>query len=213
MTHRIQLSNKGFGTGVVAFSRDSALLATVGHDTGVALWDANQWIHVRAIYAWEHAWSIALAPDQRVVAVGYHGHNLQLFSLPYLTIINEVAGYRQVRSLNFASNGSVLAAACGDGFVRLRDVLTGTTRLTLEADSAHKKSSGGLAALSTNDGRRQATAGGRLIHIWDLGTGQIIQQLVAHEKSMRSLAISPDVRFIASCGYDHQIHIWQWADH
>ncbi len=213
VTHRVQLSGEGFHTGNISFSSDGALLATAGHDTGVSLWETRHWMRLRSVDAFDYVWSVALAPDRRVVAVGYGQHDLRLLELPYLTPMTEVPGWRQVRALTFSPDGSLLAAACGDGFVRLLEVLTGETRAELEADPVHaEKSAGAVVAIFTSDGQRLVTAGGRLVRVWNIVDGRLLQELHAHEKSIRCVALSANDRIIASCGYDHMVHVWQYQE-
>lgn len=56
------------------------------------------------------------------------------------------------------------------------------------------------------DGRRFATCAGRLVRIWDLTTGSLLQELRAPDANLRTVAISPDGKSLASV--TSRIYVW-----
>ena len=46
------------------------------------------------------------------------------------------------------------------------------------------------------------------IIVWDVTTGQCLQQLVGHTRAIRSIAYSPDDEYVASGSDDQTIKIW-----
>jgi WD40 repeat protein len=48
----------------------------------------------------------------------------------------------------------------------------------------------------------------RTIRLWDVHTGKHKQQLDGHTKGVRSLAYSPEYRFLVSAGFDFDALVW-----
>lgn len=48
----------------------------------------------------------------------------------------------------------------------------------------------------------------RTIRLWDVHTGKHKQQLDGHAKGVRSLAYSPEYRFLVSAGFDFDALVW-----
>ena len=46
------------------------------------------------------------------------------------------------------------------------------------------------------------------LHWWDVETGECVRIRAAHEGPIRSLKVSPDGKFLSSCGDDGIIRIW-----
>ena len=59
------------------------------------------------------------------------------------------------------------------------------------------------------DGTRLATAGeGKLIHIWDLKTGQKLGTLAGHKDRITALVWHPDSNRLFSAGWDTTVRVW-----
>ncbi|MHB9078478.1 MAG: WD40 repeat domain-containing serine/threonine protein kinase [Pirellulaceae bacterium] len=71
----------------------------------------------------------------------------------------------------------------------------------------HQQDVEGLAFFP--DGRRFATGAGRLVQIWDLTTGSVLQELRAPYGNLMAVAISPDGNRLASAN-KRQRHLFVW---
>ena len=59
------------------------------------------------------------------------------------------------------------------------------------------------------DGKYLASSGtDRVVRIWDVKTGDLIDMLIEHEEPVLSVAFSPDGKQVASGGYAGIIRIW-----
>lgn len=59
------------------------------------------------------------------------------------------------------------------------------------------------------DGRRFATCAGRLVRIWDVNTGSLLQELRAPNVTVTDLAISPDGKSLASTNHrENALYVW-----
>lgn len=111
-----------------------------------------------------------------------------------------------VTACEFAKRGNVLFTASLDGSVRAWDLIRYRNFRTFTAPSRLAFSS--LAV----DPSGEVVAAGSLdsfdIHIWNVQTGQLLDQLSGHEGPVSSLAFAPNSTSLVSGSWDHTVRIW-----
>jgi eukaryotic-like serine/threonine-protein kinase len=118
-----------------------------------------------------------------------------------LAVTNSFAVYRLAAS----PDGTRLAAACSDGFLRL---LHPQTLETLQAFRAHEA---GLATLAWHPaGNHLVTASEDLsVKVWDLRRWELIQVIVGPTGPCHSLSFSPGGRLLAGAFHDNTVRVWE----
>ncbi|MEQ8785054.1 MAG: c-type cytochrome domain-containing protein [Pirellulaceae bacterium] len=115
-----------------------------------------------------------------------------------------------LESVDFRPDGNQLAAAAADGGVTLWSLESLESTSLGSADSA-----AGVAATSA-DGKLLATngtVGGRpAILVRDIATGQLLHQLLGHEKPIVDIAFSADGARIVSGSEDATARVWDLKD-
>ncbi|CAG8294002.1 unnamed protein product [Penicillium salamii] len=188
----------------VAFSPDSALLASGSCDSTIGLWDTatgtlQQTLDDNATYSVN---SVAFSPDGRLLASASNDEKVPLWNLATGTLqqtLDDNAIY-SVNSVAFSPDGRLLASASDDEKVRLWDLATGTLQQTLDDNSDSVNS----VAFSP-DGRLLASADAK-VRLWDLATGTLQQTLDDNSSIVNSVAFSPDGRLLASAG--EKVRLW-----
>ena len=103
-----------------------------------------------------------------------------------------------------APNGGFIAAACGDGNVRVWQTNAGKLAGTLKGHLGIAQ----CVAFSP-DGRRLVSTGyGHLVIVWDVETGTRALTLRGHELGIPGLAFSPDGRWFVTASNDRTLKIW-----
>ena len=137
---------------------------------------------------------MAISPGGSLVASAYWGmQNLGIWDVANATIKFDLADQpEQVKMLTFSPDGNILAVAykVEGGKVVLLNMQTGEPIQTLEG---HAGRDGISEMVFSPDGKKLATGGfdARIV-IWDVESGQKLQELVGSKKVISRLAFSKD---------------------
>ncbi len=207
----------GIAINGAAVSPDGRVLATVGWDRKVQLWDLATWSKLRSYGGHEHVvWCVAISPDSRLIASVGEDRRIRVWDLETSRDIWSVASnypetgavtVRQV--LSFSPDGKLLAGCAEFGPnpsvpVKIWEATTGA-----EVQSFHNPGGQINALAFSPDGARLATASeNRTVQVWDVETGQNVLVLRGHIGAALSVAFSPDGTKLASGSVDDTIRIW-----
>ncbi|MEP0888549.1 WD40 repeat domain-containing protein [Leptolyngbya sp. FACHB-16] len=117
------------------------------------------------------------------------------------------AGDREIVSLAFSPDGSLLASGSLNGTVRLWNWRTGQLVHTL---SGHSDIANSLSF--TPDGQTLASGSGdNTIRFWDVNTGDQ-KYLLTTGQAVNKIAFSPDGATLAVTGADRMGSLWEWQE-
>ncbi len=208
------------GVGAVAFSPDGKTLA-IGTSGGlpakneggeIILWDVTAG-KVKTRFR-KHSWGVcalAFSPDGQALASSSFDERVTLWNASdaseLMTLNTPPRGPGTAHDIAFSPDGQLLAVTNAPTYaIGLWDWRVG--RLTRTLDSMDRR---GLIDMAfAADGKRIAAAGGGgAVYCWDMGTGKLIGELVAHQHWVFALAISPLDGTIASSGWKDGLKLWR----
>jgi WD40 repeat protein len=110
--------------------------------------------------------------------------------------VNETGNTDGLRAIAFSRDGKLLASADADWKVRVLDVETGKTLLTLDGHTSVV-----WAVAFAPDGKTLVTGShDKTARVWDAQTGRELRKLAGHKGLVHSAAFSPDGRLAATGG-------------
>lgn len=197
----------------VAFSPDSAILASAGRDRAVRLWRPGNLAAPPALLAHPgEVLALAFSPDGQLLATAATDNAARLWRVSDPTAPPIVLRGREaaVTTLAFSPDGTTLASGSGDGSVRLWRVSDpAAPPIVLRGHEA------ALTALAFSpDGRLLATAAAEpTVLLWEPGLADPQpRRLEGHEAPLTTLAFSPDGATLASADRDGTARIWSLGD-
>ncbi len=193
----------------VAFSPDGEQVASAAWDGSARLWDATTGRQTALLkHPTELITSTAYSRDGRQLVTVERGRGITLWDVPSGKAVRTwraPVGYWAADTravLNPA--GTLLAAGCFEGPVRLWDVAGGQEIGQL---AGHEKCS--IDVAFHPDGSLLASAGeDGTVRLWDVATRASLAVLRGHTGSVWRVAFSADGKLLASGGSDRTIRLW-----
>lgn len=165
----------------ISFSRDSSKLAVSSQPSSVTIYDTSnqedpkQWAIARTLYS----------PAATITPP----------ATPQTVVVQGVA---------VSPTSDLVAAACGDGRVRIWNIETGVFERVITAHTTIIYT----VAFSV-DGKYLATAcDDRLSHVYRVSDGVLVMTLRGHEDPLRTVAFSPDNKYIMTGAKDGRVRVW-----
>jgi WD40 repeat protein len=190
----------------VAASPDGRLLAVVGDQPGVILWN----VATRSIEARLPAPSgndcVAFSPDGTQVAVAGADASIRILDLAGGREAVVLAGHvHRVGQLAFSPDGRWLATASRlDGTIKVWDLATKTAK----ASFGQVPNQYPAVAFSPDSATLAWSSGDHAIQLSDVLSGTVLKTLTGHGGPVVCLAFSPDGKWLASGSKDFDARLW-----
>ncbi|HEY5911990.1 MAG TPA: protein kinase [Verrucomicrobiae bacterium] len=195
---------------LVTFSPRGDLLAADNH-RGLTVWRANtlELLHQLPLHGLVKA--LKFSPDGGQLAALSHAGKVTVWNIDQVRVAYELVvsgGLREEDGdLDFSPDGKRLAVGHGDGRLRVIDLDTGSSDLSIEAHNGQMITAVAWAPTA----RILATGSGysaNPIRIWDTESGRLIGALEGHTSWISRLVFSADGQFLYSASGDQTIRIW-----
>ncbi|HLJ92290.1 MAG TPA: protein kinase, partial [Gemmataceae bacterium] len=212
--HLVALQGHTLDVRCIAYSPDGRLLASCsgewnGRQAGeVFVWDVAKGVRLHSFSGHRSAvYGVAFHPDGRHLASASPGEDVLLWDLDHCEAKPAVLNRDQrAFCVTFSPCGKWLAAGCGDGHVRVTELVT---RQPLHDWFLYKDPilNNIFSIAYSPDGRHLATAGrDGWVYLIDANTGSVVRRF-PHGGDARRVVFSPDGRWLASGAFEGTVKL------
>ncbi len=148
-------------------------------------------------------WSTAFAEDGRLALLGRGDGLIEIRDSTTTDLVRALpAGHGRVWSL--ASAATYVAAACGDGTVRVYSL---QEDWTLKLNTGEPRS--WAVALNHTGTRVAASTSSGVVRVWQLPSGRLLWERTAHSGRIRSIAFDTDGDLLVTGGGEGTARLWR----
>ena len=209
------LPTKRGTTSWIKFAPDGLTLASGGSaaDVPIQIWDVVTGHELPQLPANSTgARCAAFSPDGRRLVAGYMNSvgtgEICFWDIPRRQLLTRSNAHRgEVRKLEFINDGQGIISADTSGQIVVWDAHSGGPFSFRLPD--HE---GEITAMAvTHDGALLATSSrnDRIVHVWELATGEEISRFSGHQSIVKSIVFSADGRIGVSGGFDAVVFAWE----
>ncbi|WP_423463362.1 NB-ARC domain-containing protein [Promicromonospora sp. MS192] len=191
---------------VVSVAAREDLLVSGGEDGAVRLWDLSARTLIRSLRGhtgWVHA--VAISPDGSVIASAGEDNAIRLWSTADGTQVGILPGHdKRIRTLTFLRRSGELVSGAEDGLVRVWDLVS----LVLARQATTRGT--GIWSLCVSDDDTLVAASGEdeYVRLFDLRTGELLDEKAMHRSWVRSVAFLPGQPVLVSASADGTARTW-----
>jgi len=190
----------------VAFSHDSARLASGSIDRTVRIWNASSGACLSTLEGHrDFVRSVAFSHDSARLASGSEDRTVKIWDASSCACLLTFEGHRDsVWSVAFSHDSARLASGSIDRTVKIWDASSCACLLTLEGHRDYVWS----VAFSHDSARLASGSNDNTVKIWDASSGACLSTLEGHRDYVWSVAFSHDSARLASVSDDKRVKIW-----
>jgi WD40 repeat protein len=220
-TGRLVRSLEGHAGSVrsVVVTPDGRQIVSGAEDQGVKVWELASGRLVRSLAGhMARVRSVAVTPDGQQIVSGASDGTIKVWELGSGQIVRSLAGHAEgVNSVAITPDGRQVVLGAEDRAVKVWDLASGRLAWSLEGHTGSVRSVAvtpdrGAPPEGREGGGYQVVSGASdgTVKVWELATGRC-ETLFGNDAPLRSLALSPDSRWLV-CGDEvGRVWIFEWV--
>jgi WD40 repeat protein len=195
------------------FSPDQKILATLGWDNKIKLWQWNnndypQLLHVLEGHT-DTVWAIAFSPDSQSLASVSNDRTLRIWNVNNGQNLHKIDAHAiGGLAIAYSPDGKQIGSVGKDGKLKLWNAQTGDLEQAITVISAMPEA--WIYGMTFSpDGKAIAIANAdKTIKIIDRASGNLLKTLFGHTAEVYAVAYSPDGKNIVSASRDNTLKLW-----
>ena len=150
------------------------------------------------------AWGMEFTIDDSQLIITTSTGQISSWSLPGAELVGQPVELKTtIQPMELSTDGQFFATGSTDGFLRL------WSTESLQIIRTHDQGSEINSVAFSPDGKLVASAGeNRIVHIWNVTTGQLQCNLVGHTNEVLRVVFAPDSRHLVTASHDHTARLW-----
>lgn len=204
------LNIHGVGLIYATFSPDQKILATLGWDNKIKLWQWDNTDNPKLLQVLnghtQTVWSIAFSPDSQSLVSTSNDQTVKIWNVQNGQNLQTMEAHLNGGlAVAYSPNGKQIASAGKDGKLKLWNSQTGLLEQVITVGD-----SSWIYGISFSpDGKAIATASAdKTVKIIDLASGELLKTLSGHTAEVYAVSYSPNGKSIVSASRDNTLKLW-----
>ena len=204
------LNIHGAGLNYATFSPDQKILATVGMDNKIKLWQWDNTDNPKLLHELnghsKEVWAIAFSPDSQSLVSTSNDQTVKIWNVNNGQNLHTMEAHLNGGlAVAYSPDGNQIGSAGKDGKVKLWNSQTGL----LEKVITISDSSWIYGINFSPNGKAIATANSdKTVKIVDLANGELLKTLSGHTAEVNAVSYSPNGENIISASRDNTLKLW-----
>ncbi|KAL6793696.1 hypothetical protein GGI42DRAFT_142054 [Trichoderma sp. SZMC 28013] len=193
----------------MAFSHDSKLIASVGNDNSIKIWDTATGLCQQTLLGYGERFEprVIFSHDSRLVASVSRDHLIRVWDRATGRCQYILQGHTDyINAAAFSHDSRLIVSGSKDNTIRIWDGVTGIFQRRLHNDTENS-----TLAISHDSSLVVTGSYGGTVKIWDMTTGQCLQTFKGHRSYVTSVAFSHNSDQVVSHDYYGITKIWDMA--
>uniref|UniRef100_A0A3Q2U2A1 Apoptotic protease-activating factor 1 n=1 Tax=Fundulus heteroclitus TaxID=8078 RepID=A0A3Q2U2A1_FUNHE len=190
----------------VQFSCDGSQLLSCSDDQTVRLWETEK-VHTSSAICLKRDSDVLFNGEEIIVSASDNCNRLQVLELPSGKLLATLPGHtKTVLHCQFCQDGETLVTSSEDTTIRVWKWRSGECKVL----QGHKEQVRCFSLLgeSTNELKLLSWSFDGTVKVWDVESGEKLQDIAAHQGAILSCHVSPDRCLFATTSADKTAKLW-----
>jgi eukaryotic-like serine/threonine-protein kinase len=220
------LAKHGLGVNTVVYAPDGQTVITGSNDFKAIIWDAATGKPVDTYQSQSMIYDLAISSDGKTLAAALRNAKVDVWDLKTKKQVRTIWDKVQVEpvlTLDFSTNGQLLATGSGDGILRMWNASGGSLLWSMNADGTPASTQASAASSATpsgqgmdpiqrlsfsSDSRLVTVTQNNTVSIWDLSAQKAVATRGLPWAAIDRLGLSPDGEFLALQAGQERVLTW-----
>ena len=190
------------------FSTDGNSLASYSYDNTLQIWDVKTGTQIQTITGHNNGTirSIMYSSDGKTVASFTHRGIMQVWDAKTYSLISTTkVDFQSFRCVDYSPDNMTFAFGYNNGKIEITDRTSGEKTHTIK--HAHTRI---VTSVAFSDNASILASGGydKMVRLWDVSTGKLIDTLAGHQYAVLKVEFSPSGDILVSGGSNGNIYYW-----